>query len=230
MPEFGDDGVAQLRQASVLIVGLGGTGAGAALALAGAGVGTITLNDFDDVDESNLARQTLYRPQDVGKKKALVAQAHLAEQNPTITLNAIQRRLDADELAHYVGAVDVVLDCCDNFSSRFAINRAAVATRTPLVSGAAIRWEGQISVFGPDYETGPCYQCLYQADDEGLDDCQGAGVVGPLPPMIGQLMAIEAIKKITGSGYPAAMLIYDARSASWHSVNINRREDCSVCG
>ena len=212
------------------MIGLGGTGAAAATALAGAGIGTLTINDFDSVDESNLARQTLYGPGDVGMKKAEVARERLVEQNPAITIEAIATRLTDEALKARIAAADIVLDCCDNFASRFAINRAAVETATALVTGAAIRWQGQVNVFGPDYVNGPCYQCLYQPDDESLDDCQGAGVLGPLPPMIGQLMAIEAIKLVAGTGARSTMWIFDAQSAEWQTLQVNRSKDCVVCG
>ena len=155
------------------------------------------LNDFDRVDETNLPRQILYRPEDVGALKVEAAKLRLAALNPAVRITARAERLDRAELEALVGAVDVVLDGTDNFATRFAVNRACVARRVPLVSGAAVRFEGQIAVFGNRGDE-PCYSCLYTDEDEWLGDCQGNGVLAPVPGVIGTLMAVEALKVLLG--------------------------------
>lgn len=230
LPRFGDAALARLGNAKLLIIGVGGLGCAAAGALGAVTPAELTLVDFDRVDASNLARQTLFGDGDIGAYKADVAAEKLAAQNAALAVTSINQRLDADALAATVAAADVVLDCTDNFASRFAINAAAVGAARRLISGAAIRWEGQLATFGPDYAVSPCYACLYQPDDEGLDDCRGAGVLGPLPGVIGQMMAVEAIKAVTGTGQPARYTIYDAELGQWRELTIAKRVDCRVCG
>ena len=172
----------------------------------------------------------MYTPDDIGEKKTVAAARRIQQQNPALSIVQLGERLDADGLLELLQHVDIVLDCCDNFGSRFAINRAAYATRTPLVSGAAIRWEGQVAVFRFDDAPSPCYQCLYQPEDESLEDCAGAGVMAPLPPMIGQLMALEAIKCLTDTGTATRLLVCDAQAGAWQTLSIGKRDDCAVCG
>jgi molybdopterin/thiamine biosynthesis adenylyltransferase len=199
--DVGVEGQAKLAAARVLVVGLGGLGCPAALYLATSGVGRLVLNDFDRVDETNLPRQILYGPEDVGALEAAV------------------------------GDADVVLDGTDNFATRFAVNRACVARRVPLVSGAAVRVEGQIAVFPNDGE-GPCYACLYNDEDEWLGDCQGNGVLAPVPGVIGTLMAQEALKLVLGwpSSSRNRLLLWDAKRGDWQSVALKRDPHCTVCG
>ncbi|MEL7297014.1 MAG: HesA/MoeB/ThiF family protein [Pseudomonadota bacterium] len=229
LPAFGSDAVDRLQNTRALIVGLGGTGAAAAASLGAAGVDTLLLNDFDRVDASNLARQNLYTPDDIGQTKTAAAARRIKQQNPALSIVQLCERLDANALTDLLQHVDIVLDCCDNFASRFVINRVAHATRTPLVTGAAIRWEGQVAVFPFNDEPSPCYQCLYQPEDESLEDCAGAGVIAPLPPMIGQLMALEAIKCLTSTGTLTRLLVFDAQVGAWKSLSVGRRDDCPVC-
>ncbi len=228
--DFGAEGVERLRGAHALVIGAGGTGCAAATTLGAAGLGTLTLVDFDRVDASNLARQALYAPGDVGRDKVEVAATRLLAQNAGIRVIPRGVRLAGSELEAAVDAADVVLDCTDNFASRFTLNLACVATGTALVSGSALRWEGQVAVFGPDYASGPCYRCLYEDDDENLDDCQGAGVLGPLPAVIGAAMAVEAMKVVTGSGTPTRLSLYDAKTGDWRQLHVGKRAGCPACG
>jgi adenylyltransferase/sulfurtransferase len=230
LADVGEQGQARLRAASALVVGLGGLGCPAAQFLASSGVGTLVLNDFDRVDETNLPRQILYGAADVGKPKVEAAKARLAALNPDVAVTCLGERLDPDALAAAVRAVDVVLDGTDNFAARFAVNRACVAERIPLVSGAAVRVEGQIAVF-PNRPGDPCYSCLYDDEDEWLGNCQGNGVLAPVPGVIGTLMAAEALKLILGwdSALHNRLLLWDAKRGEWQSVGLRRDPDCEVC-
>ena len=231
LPDVGEQGQARLRGASMLLVGLGGLGCPAAQYLASSGVGTLVLNDFDRVDETNLPRQILFTAADVGKLKVEAAWARLLALNPEVDVRRLPERLDGAALAAAVASVDVVLDGTDNFAARFAVNRACVAARKPLVSGAAVRVEGQIAVF-PNRPGDPCYSCLYDDEDEWLGDCQGNGVLAPVPGVIGTLMAQEALKLALGwpSSLHNALLLWDAKRGDWHRVALKRDPDCEVCG
>jgi adenylyltransferase/sulfurtransferase len=193
LPEVGREGQARVAASRMLIVGLGGLGCPAAQYLAGAGVGKLVLNDFDRVDDSNLPRQILFGEADVGSLKVEAAKAALQRLNAAVEIEALSERLGDSGLQRAAEGVDIVLDCTDNFGTRLAINRACVASAKPLVSGAALRFEGQIGVFGhgPDQ---PCYRCIYSEDDELLGDCAGNGVLAPVPGVIGCLMAVEALR------------------------------------
>lgn len=232
LQQVGPGGQARIENATVLIVGIGGIGCAAASYLASAGVGTLLLNDFDRVDESNLGRQFLFGPGDIGKSKAAVAAGRLAVSNPDISYRVLDRRLDGDELRQTVRSASVVLDCCDNFATRFAINDVCIRESRPLISGAAIRMEGQLAVFGPDYSESPCYRCLYEDRDESLENCSGNGVLGPVPGVIGCAMAVEALKILSGAGHvlESTLLLYDGGEGHWHSLRISRRENCPACG
>ena len=231
LPDVGAEGQAKLGRARMLVVGLGGLGCPAALYLATSGVGKLVLNDFDRVDETNLPRQILYSPDDVGALKVEAAKKRLTALNPGVEVVALAERLDGVALEAAVGGVDVVLDGTDNFAARFAVNRACVARRVPLVSGAAVRVEGQIAVF-PNDGDGPCYSCLYNDEDEWLGDCQGNGVLAPVPGVIGTLMAEEALKLALGwsSSLRNRLLLWDAKRGDWQSVALKRDPDCVVCG
>ncbi len=231
LPDVGVEGQAKLGRARMLIVGLGGLGCPAALFLATSGVGKLVLNDFDRVDETNLPRQILYGPSDVGQLKVEAAKARLHSLNPDVEIVCISQRLDGAALEDAIAGVDVVLDGTDNFAARFAVNRACVARRVPLVSGAAVRVEGQIIVF-PNRGEGPCYACLYNDEDEWLGNCQGNGVFAPVPGVIGTLMAEEAMKLVLGwpSSLHDRLLLWDAKRGDWQSVALKRDPDCVVCG
>ena len=231
LADFGAEGQARFARARVLIVGLGGLGCPAALYLATSGIGRLVLNDFDRVDETNLPRQILYGPEDVGALKVEAAKKRLTALNPEIEVVCLPERLDGAALDAAIGGVDVVLDGTDNFAARFAVNRACVARRVPLVSGAAVRVEGQIAVF-PNRGDGPCYACLYNDKDEWLGDCQGNGVLSPVPGVIGTLMAEEAQKLVLGweSALHNRLLLWDAKRGDWQSVALKRDPECVVCG
>jgi adenylyltransferase/sulfurtransferase len=231
LADVGEQGQARLGRASVLIVGLGGLGCPAALFLATSGIGRLVLNDFDRVDETNLPRQILYGPADVGALKVEAAKARLLALNPEVQIACLAERLDRAALDAAVASVDIVLDGSDNFATRFAVNRACVAQHKPLVSGAAVRVEGQIAVF-PNRGDGPCYACLYNDEDEWLGDCQGNGVLAPVPGVIGTLMAEEALKLVLGweSALHNRLLLWDAKRGEWQNVALRRDPDCVVCG
>jgi adenylyltransferase/sulfurtransferase len=230
LADVGAEGQAKLGRARVLIVGLGGLGCPAALYLATSGIGKLVLNDFDRVDETNLPRQILFGPADVGALKVEAAKARLTAMNPGVDVVCVPERLEGSALEDLVGSVDIVLDGTDNFATRFGVNRACVARRIPLVSGAAVRVEGQIAVF-PN-RGGPCYACLYNDEDEWLGDCQGNGVLAPVPGVIGTLMAEEALKLVLGwqSSLHDRLLLWDAKRGEWQNVALKRDPNCVVCG
>lgn len=228
--QVGEAGQARIASGSALLIGVGGIGCAAASHLAASGVGHLLLCDFDSVDATNLGRQTLYGPDDVGKQKAPRAAARLAAMNPDIDITAISERLVGAELAEAVAGADVVLDGSDNFATRFQVNDACVAAGTRLISGAAIRLEGQLAEFGPDYATSPCYRCLYKEADESLENCAGNGVLGPVPGAIGTIMAIEALKHLAGIESKVGVLrLFDAMSGEMRAVTFPKRDDCPVC-
>lgn len=230
LTQIGAGGQQRIAAGTALLIGVGGIGCATASYLASSGVGHLLLCDFDTVDATNLGRQTLYGPDDVGKLKAQQAAAQLARINPDIQISAITERLNDVALADAVARCDVVLDGSDNFATRFQINDACVAASTCLISGAAIRIEGQLAVFGPDFATSPCYRCLYQEADESLENCAGNGVLAPVPGAIGTLLAVEALKHLAGLPTKRGVLqLYDGLSAEFRSVSIAKRTDCPVC-
>lgn len=231
LADVGEAGQARIGAGRVLIVGLGGLGCPAAQFLATSGVGTLVLNDFDRVDESNLPRQILYTATDVGRLKVDAAAERLRALNDGVHVATLPERLDGAGLEAAVGTADVVLDGSDNFATRFAVNRACVTRGKPLVSGAAVRVEGQIAVF-PNRAGEPCYSCLYDDEDEWLGDCQGNGVLAPVPGVIGTMMAAEALKILLGweSALHNALLLWDAKRGDWQRVVLRRDPECEVCG
>ena len=231
LAQIGAAGQERIAAGSVLLIGVGGIGCAVASYLASSGVGHIVLNDFDTVDESNLGRQVLFGPDDIGKSKADVAKARLAAINPDIRISVIDARLDAAGMAQAVAGVDVVADGCDNFATRFLVNDACVATERCLVSGSAIRLEGQVAVFGPDYSVSPCYRCLYEDADESLENCAGNGVLSPVPGVIGTMMAVETLKQLAGLESPRGQLhLYDAGEGGFRTISIAKRANCPACG
>jgi molybdopterin/thiamine biosynthesis adenylyltransferase len=225
--EVGVHGQQLLRDSSVLIVGLGGLGSIAAPYLAGAGVGRLFLADRDRVERSNLQRQTLYRQADVGRPKTEAAVAQLAALNPDVELVACEGE---GAWNARVAEADVVLDCTDNFPARDAINRACVAARKPLVSGAAIRFEGQLAVFDLR-RGGPCYRCLFPEVGAAAETCEEAGILGPTVGTIGALQALAALKLLLGLGEGAGRLqTWDALRGQWRSHKIAPDPECPVCG
>lgn len=231
--EVGGPGQRALKDARVLVIGAGGLGAPVLTYLAAAGVGTIGVIDDDMVDLSNLQRQVIHRDRDIGLPKVHSAAAAMRALNPHVTVRPYQRRL-TDEIAGDLFAdYDIILDGTDNFETRHLVNRAAVAAGKPLISGALTQWEGQLSVFDPA-RGAPCYACVFpEIPAEGLaPSCAEAGVIGPLPGVIGAMMAGEAIKLITDAGAPlrGTLLIYDALYSDARRIKINRRRDCTICG
>lgn len=226
------EGQLRLKQSRVLIVGLGGLGSPVALYLAAAGVGELHLADFDRLDLTNLQRQIAHDTASVGLHKVDSAMARLSALNPLIKLVPHRVAMDVDTLEAAVSAVDLVLDCTDNFAVREAVNAACVAAVKPLVSGAAIRLEGQLSVFDPRVETSPCYHCLYGHGSEAELTCSEAGVLGPVVGMIGSLQALEAIKLLAGFGEPliGRLLLVDALSSRFRELKVKRDPSCAVCG
>jgi len=230
LAQLGAQGQAQIAASTVLMIGLGGIGCATASYMTCAGVGQLLLCDFDTVDETNLGRQTLYGPADVGKLKAVRAASRLASMNPDVRLTEIPNRLSDAAMTEAVDQADLVLDGSDNFATRFQVNAAAVSNNTRLISGAAIRLEGQIATFGPDFARSPCYRCLYQEADESLENCSGNGVLGPVPGVIGTMMAVEALKSLAGLEVQTGVLgLYDAMSSEWQKVSVRKRKHCPVC-
>lgn len=232
LPGFGAAGQEKLARARVLLVGLGGLGSPAAMYLAAAGIGKLLLNDFDHVDISNLQRQILYTSADAGAAKPTAAAVTLHALNPDCRLELLDRRLDEKELESVVQNVDVVLDGSDNFGTRFAVNAACVRACRPLVSGAAIRYQGQLTVCDARVSSSPCYACLYPEGAEALEDCRSNGILAPLAGVIGCLMAVETIKIITGIGHPLVGRLWrlDARTSEASISQLKRDPACPVCG
>ena len=226
------DGQLKLKQSRVLIVGLGGLGSPVALYLAAAGVGELHLADFDTVDATNLHRQILHGTTSVGRTKVDSAIERIEALNPLVKVVPLRTALDADSLGPAVAAVDLVLDCTDNFAIREAVNGACVAAGKPLVSGAAIRLEGQLSVFDPRVASSPCYHCLYGHGSEAELTCSEAGVAGPLVGLVGSLQALEALKLLAGFGEPLVgrLLLIDALTSRFRELRVKRDPACAVCG
>jgi molybdopterin/thiamine biosynthesis adenylyltransferase len=228
--QVGSDGQQRIAAGTVLLIGAGGIGCAAAQYLASSGIGHLKIADFDTVDETNLGRQVLYTPNDVDERKAEVAAKRLAALNPDIRITPITQRLQDAALVDAVAAADVVLDGCDNFATRFQVNDACVETGRRLISGSAVRLEGQLAVFGPDYTTTPCYRCLYTEADESMDSCAGNGVLSPVPGVIGTMMAVEALKYFADIKSDTSTLhLYDAAATEFHSLKIQKREECPTC-
>jgi molybdopterin/thiamine biosynthesis adenylyltransferase len=231
--EVGGAGQKRLKDANVLVIGAGGLGAPALQYLAAAGVGTIGVIDDDRVENANLQRQVIHRDADIGMPKVFSAQAAMEAQNPFVTVRPYHRRLSEDIASELFAEYDLILDGTDNFDTRYLANAAAVAQRKPLISGALSQWEGQISVFDPA-SGGPCYQCIFpESPAAGLaPSCAEAGVIGPLPGVLGAMMAVEAVKQITGAGevLRAQMLIYDGLYGETRRIALKARADCPICG
>lgn len=233
LDELGIEGQQRLLSARVLVVGAGGLGSPAAMYLAAAGVGHMVLADDDIVDIGNLQRQIMHQTAGLDRPKALSGRDTLLAINPGVTIEPLVQRLDDEALLRVIASVDVVLDCCDNFSTRHAVNRACVQHRKPLVSGAAIRFSGQVSVFDLRHHDNPCYHCLFpEADDAEELRCATTGVLGPLVGIIGSMQAAEAIKVITGMGEPLVgrLQSLDALTMAWHQIRYRKDPGCEVCG
>ncbi len=231
MPRFDIAGQETLKSARVLVLGAGGLGCPVALYLGAAGVGNLTLVDDDTVELANLQRQIGFDQSHLGESKAQSLAERVLRINPLVSVTTVNERLEGDALARRVEEASLVVDCTDNFNTRFALNRACVAAKVPLVSGAAIRGEGQLSVYDSRREDSPCYHCLYP--EQGNEDltCSEAGVIAPLVGMIGAAQAMEAIKVISGVGEPliGRLLILDAWQMQWREMKLARDPDCPVC-
>lgn len=233
LDEIGVEGQARLLASHALVIGAGGLGSPAALFLGTAGVGRITLVDPDTVDLTNLQRQIAHAVDRVGQPKVESARAAVAALNPGVQVQALAARADATLLDTLLPGCDVVLDCSDNFGTRQAVNAACVRHRVPLVSGSAIRFDGQLSVFDPRQDASPCYACLFppsQAPEEV--HCATMGVFAPLVGVIGSLQAAEALKLLAGTGEPAVgrLLMLDGLHMRWSEIRVPRQAGCPVCG
>lgn len=232
LPQIEYAGQERLVNSHALIVGAGGLGAPVALYLAASGVGTLTICDFDAVDLTNLQRQIIHTTHAVGQNKALSAQTTIAALNPEINVHAVTERASEATLARLIAAADVVMDCSDNFETRYCLNRLCLGARTPLVSGAAIRFEGQLTVFDFRQAHSPCYHCLYPdvGDDQAMR-CADNGVFAPLVGMIGTAQAAEALKLLMqiGDTMQGRLLLLDALTAEWRMIKLARDPSCAVC-
>jgi molybdopterin-synthase adenylyltransferase len=230
LPSIGIEGQERLQASRALIIGLGGLGSPVSMYLAAAGVGTLMLVDFDRVDLTNLQRQIVHTSASIGRPKVVSAKETLTALNPEVSILTIDQPLAGDELAAQIALADVVIDATDNFTARFAINAACHVERTPLVSGAAIRTEGQVSVF-MGQSGGPCYQCLYPSEGQIDETCSANGVLAPLVGVIGSIQAIEAIKVLTGAGTPLAgrLMLFDALEMEWRTITLKPDPACPIC-
>ena len=231
LPQVGVDGQERLLASTALIIGMGGLGSPAALYLASAGVGHLVISDYDRVELSNLQRQIIHRHADIGELKAHSASKNLHSVNPDLKITAIDWELDEDELLARIAQADVVLDCSDNFPTRYAVNRACMAKGVPLVSGAAIRMEGQLASYLPAHETSPCYQCLYQLEQDHAPTCSEEGVVSPLVGIIGSMQAMHAMLILLGQtrSLLGKLHLFDAQHMEWRSASVSRDPACPVC-
>ena len=231
LKNFDFDGQEALKQASILVLGAGGLGCASSQYLATAGIGKLTLIDDDVVELSNLQRQVLHHDSDIGKKKVISAAQSLTQLNPNVVIDAIDKRLDDETLSSLIQAHTLVLDASDNVDTRNQLNRLCYQHKTPLVSGAAIRMEGQISVFTYQDDQAPCYQCLSSLFGNGALSCVEAGVMAPVVGIIGAMQAMEAIKVIANYGTPkqGKILILDAMTMSWREMNLLKMPNCPIC-
>ena len=232
LKEIGGPGQQRLNKARVVVIGAGGLGAPAALYLAAAGVGHLTIVDPDHVSLDNLQRQILFRTEDVGRRKSERTAEALHALDPDVQISALAERADAQSLGALLRGADVVLDGCDSFETRFAVNDAAIAHAVPLVSGAVGRWDGQIAVFAPHLgPQAPCYRCLVPQTPPDAESCAQAGIVGALTGVVGSMMALEAIKLITGAGRALVgrLMLYDGLAGTARAVKLSRDRDCPGC-
>ena len=228
---FSQQSQKKLNTASVLIIGVGGLGTTASLYLANSGIGNMTINDYDSVDITNLPRQILFNSKDLGKNKAETAKQKLLKFNPNITVKTSTGKLKEKQLEEMALDVDVVLDCTDNLQSRLLINKVCIKNKKSLISGAAIRYEGHIAVFRYDIAIKSCYNCLYQIQDENLDNCEGSGILAPVAGLVGTIIATEAIKILIGeeSILDNKLWILDAKNNTNQIIKIPKSKACKEC-
>ncbi|MEC8820589.1 MAG: molybdopterin-synthase adenylyltransferase MoeB [Pseudomonadota bacterium] len=232
LPEIDVSGQEKLLAAHVAIIGIGGLGSPVALYLASSGIGKLSLIDFDSVDLSNLQRQIIHDTDHLGTTKVSSAQGKLAALNPGTSVQVYAEKLSDLEISALIKEVDAVVDCTDNFATRLTINQACVQHQVPLISGAAIRMEGQLMVYDPSIANAPCYACLYQNTAELELNCATTGVAAPLVGIIGSMQAMETLKILVGFGEPVtgSLLIFDAANTQWQRFRVTRRADCPACG
>ena len=230
LPQCDIAGQEKLLASHALIIGLGGLGSPVALYLASSGVGELSFVDFDTVEVSNLQRQIAHQTKDCGTSKVESAKQSALELNPDIKINTINKKLELKELQTLVANADIVLDCSDNFSTRFMINQCCVNESTPLISGAAIRMDGQVSVFN-QHKSSPCYHCLYKDNGDSEERCSENGVLAPVVGIIGCIQATEAIKVLTGIGntLDSRVLILDASTMEWRNIKLKKDPTCPIC-
>ena len=231
LPQIDIEGQQKLIDSHVVIFGLGGLGSPISMYLGAAGIGKLTLVDFDVVELSNLQRQIVHSSDDLNRPKVDSAKDRIHKLNPEIVIETVNEQLNQAQIQTLIASADVVVDGTDNFNTRFLINRATVAEKKPLVSGAAIRFEGQVSVFRNDLENEACYQCLYQDNTAVTETCAQTGVVAPLLGIIGSVQALETIKVITGAGNDLCgrLLLLDALAMDWHTMRFKKNAKCPVC-
>tara|TARA_B100001245_G_scaffold134094_1_gene99417 strand:+ start:4376 stop:5134 length:759 start_codon:yes stop_codon:yes gene_type:complete len=232
LPTMDVAGQQELIDATVLIVGMGGLGCPAAMYLSAAGVGHLVIADDDTVEITNLQRQIAHEQSNLGESKVSSAEATLKGLNPDVRITQIKNRLEGDLLEQAVVSADVVVDASDNFNTRFAVNQSCLKNKKPLVSGAAIRMEGQVAVFDSENPESPCYQCLYSECDDDDASCSQNGVMAPLVGIIGSVQAMETIKLITGIGNSLVgrLLLLDAATMQWREMKLPRDPSCPACG
>ena len=231
LPHFGVEGQQKLQDAHVVIMGVGGLGSPAAMYLAAAGVGTLTLVDFDTVENSNLQRQIIHNTASIGNSKVESAKATLLKINPETKINCIDKRLSQDELETLIHGINCVIDATDNFDTRFLINRACASKKIALVSAAAIQYEGQISVFDFKQPESACYACLYAEGGEENTNCSDNGILAPVVGILGSMQALETIKLICHLGQTLRnrLLVFDALTLQWREMKLKKDPNCTVC-
>lgn len=232
LPQMDYDGQEKLLNSHALILGLGGLGSSASLYLASSGVGTLTLCDFDVVESSNLQRQIVHNEHTIGQSKVESAKNMLSNLNSQLSIHTFDHELSEEQLAQLIEQADVVLDCTDNSASRCLHNRLCLKLKTPLVSAAAIRFEGQLMVVDPNQIDKPCYQCVYPESNNQEETCTSAGILAPVVGMMGTHQALEAIKLISSVGENMAgkLISFDGLSSRWNQFNVLKRASCPVCG
>ena len=231
LPQIGETGQQAIIDASALIVGVGGLGSPAAMYLAAAGIGRLVLSDYDVVETSNLQRQIIHQNSSIGENKVDSGRKTIAALNPDCKVDVIGYQLDGDELKQTIDAVDIVLDCSDNYPTRFDVNRYCVETATRLVTGAAIRLEGQIMNYQPAADSA-CYQCLYTHAYGAEESCELEGVLGPVVGVIGTMQAVQTLLILAGQGEEMVnrLLLFDALAMHWQSVTLPKNPNCPICG
>ena len=231
LPEIDVAGQKRLKSSRILLIGLGGLGSPISIYLTAAGIGELVLVDFDKVDLSNLQRQILHATKDINRPKIDSAKEHLLSLNPDININCIGEKLTENNLIEEAKKSDVIIDATDNFATRFSLNKVSVKTKTPLISGAAIRFEGQVTVFNPSKKTSPCYRCLYDEDISTQESCTANGVFAPLLGIIGSIQANEALKVILdiGATVQGKLLLVDALRMEFNEAVLKKDPECPVC-